>query len=42
MAAIIGQCAPVFLPGDPPDREAWQATVQGHQELDITEATLRA
>ena len=27
MATSIGQYAPVFLPGEPPDREAWQATV---------------
>ena len=27
MATSTGQYAPVFLPGDPPDREAWQATV---------------
>ena len=27
MATSIGQYTPVFLPGEPPDREAWQATV---------------
>ena len=27
MATIIGQYAPVFLPGEPPNREAWQAIV---------------
>ena len=27
MATSIGQYAPVFLPGEPPDREAWQGTV---------------
>ena len=27
MATSIGQYALVFLPGEPPDREAWQATV---------------
>jgi len=26
MAASIGQYAPVFLPGEHPDGEAWQAT----------------
>ena len=26
MATSIGQYTPVFLPGEPPDREAWQAT----------------
>ena len=26
----------------PPDKESWQAKVQGHQELDMTEATLNA
>ena len=27
MTTSIGQYAPVFLSGEPPDREAWQATV---------------
>ena len=34
------QLTPVFLPGNPMDRGAWQATVhKGHKELDTTEAT---
>jgi len=33
-----GQPTPVFLPGNPMDREAWQATVHGFaKELDTTE-----
>ena len=27
MATSIGQYTPVFLPGEPPEREVWQATV---------------
>ena len=27
MTTSIGQYVPVFLPGEPPDREAWEATV---------------
>lgn len=27
MATCIVQYTPVFLPGEPPDRKAWQATV---------------
>ena len=41
MAPSIGQCAPVFLPGEPPDREAWQATVhRAAKHWDMTDATL--
>ena len=39
MAASIGQHTPVFLPGEPPDREAWQATVHRVAELDMTKLT---
>ena len=38
MATSIGQYAPVFLPGEPPDREAWQGTVY----RDTTKETLHA
>ena len=43
MATSIGQCAPVFLPGEPhlPNREAWQAIVYRVADLDTTEVTLR-
>ena len=33
MATSIGQIVPVFLPGEPPDREAWQATVYRLQSV---------
>ena len=33
MATSVGQHAPVFLPGEPPDREAWQATVYRSQRV---------
>ena len=35
MATSVGQCAPVFLPGEPhlPDREAWQAQSTGLQRV---------
>ena len=42
MATSVGQYAPGFLPGGPPDKEAWQATVHKVAELDTTEATFRA
>ena len=31
MATCVGQHVPVFLPGEPPNREAWQATVYRSQ-----------
>ena len=42
MAISIGQYTPVFLPEEPPDREAWQATVYRIAKLDMTEVTLCA
>ena len=39
MAISIFQYTPVFLPGKPPDRQAWQATVHRVAELDTTEGT---
>ena len=43
MATSIGQCAPIFLPGEPP---LWQRSLAGHslqgcKELNTTEVTLR-
>ena len=38
MATSTGQYIPVFLPGEP----SWQASLQGHKELDTTEVTLHA
>ena len=39
-ATSIGQYAPVFLPGESPALTGH--SLQGHKELDMTEATLHA